>query len=138
MFQAPLVTALLSLALTACIAPNQVPGPMPDLQLITEDEIVQSHAMTAYDAIQHLRGNFLHLRGTVSLLGTSSPYPTVYVDGMRYGSIDALRSIPAVQIATIRLYRAWDAETRYGSNNMGGVIAVTTRLDRATRAASSP
>ena len=130
MFRTPLVTALLSVTLAACVAPNQVPRPIPDPQLITADEISFSRAMTAYDAIQHLRGNFLHLRGAANFLGLSSPYPTVYVDGMRYGSIDALRSIPAVQIATIRLYRAWDAETRYGNGNTGGVIAVTTRLDR--------
>lgn len=130
MLRTPLVTVLLSLTLTACVAPNQAPRPIADQQLITEDEIVHSRATTAFEAIQRLRGNFLSPRGVTSFLGTSSPYPTVYVDGMRFGSIDALRSIPADQIATIRLYRSWDAATRYGVGNMGGVIAITTRLDR--------
>ena len=130
MFRTPLVTAVLSLTLTACLAPNRIPKVIPDPQLITEDEILDSRATTAYELIQRLRGNFLSLRGATSFRGTSSPYPTVYVDGLRFGSIDALRSIPATQIASIRLYRSWDATTRYGTGNMGGVIAVTTRLDR--------
>lgn len=130
MLRTPLVTVLLSLTLTACVAPNQVPRPIRDPQLITEDEIVRSRATTAFDAIQRLRANFLSLRGETSFLGTSSPYPTVYIDGLRFGGIDALRGIPAAQIATIRLYRSWDAATHYGVGNMGGVIAVTTRLDR--------
>ena len=130
MFRPPLVTALLSVTLAACVAPNQLPRPVPDPQLITADEITYSRATTAYDAIQRLRANFLTLRGQTSFLATSSPYPSVYVDGLKFGGIDALRAIPAGQIATIRLYRAWDAAARYGTSNTSGVIAVTTRLER--------
>ena len=130
MFRPPFVAAILSLTLAACVAPNQVPRPIPDPQLITEDEISHSRATTAYDAIQRLRANFLSWRGETSFLGTSTQYPTVYVDGLKFGGIDALRAIPAAQVATIRLYRAWDAATRYGNSYTSGVIAVTTRLER--------
>jgi outer membrane cobalamin receptor len=130
MFRPPLATALLSVTLAACVAPNQVPRPVPDPLMITADEITYSRATSAYDAIQRLRANFLSRRGDTRFLGTSSPYPTVYVDGLRFGGIDALRGIPATQIATIQLFRSWDAATRYGNNNAGGVIAVTTRLER--------
>ena len=130
MFRPPLVTALLSMTLAACVAPNQIPRPVPDPRLITQDEITYSRATTAYDAIQRLRANFLSARGQTSFLGPTSPYPTVYVDGLRFGSIEALRGIPATSIASIRLLRAWDAATNYGNNNASGVIAVTTRLER--------
>jgi outer membrane cobalamin receptor len=53
--------------------------------------------------------------------------PTVYVDDQAYGEITTLRNIPAMQIASIRLYRSWEATTKYGVGNMGGVIAITTR-----------
>jgi outer membrane receptor for ferrienterochelin and colicin len=53
--------------------------------------------------------------------------PTVYVDDQQFGEISVLENIPALQIASIRLYRAWEATTRYGTGNMGGVIAITTR-----------
>lgn len=129
MFRTPLVTAFLTLTLAACVPPTQAARPSQDLQLITQDEIAHTRAANAYEVIHDLRANFLSLRGETSFLATSSPYPTVYVDGMRYGTIDALRGIPAMQIASIRLYRSWDAMTRYGNGNMGGVIAITTRLD---------
>ncbi|HWE42384.1 MAG TPA: hypothetical protein VG432_07760, partial [Gemmatimonadaceae bacterium] len=98
-----------------------------DANLITEDEIVASHAASAYDAIHKLRANFLSNRGKLTFYGEASPMPTVYVDEQRYGDISILTTIPAAVIATIRLYRSWDATTRYGTNNMGGVIAITTR-----------
>ena len=109
-------------------APHSVrPHGSYDANLITEDEIVASHTSTAYEAIHKLRANFLSQRGLTSFYNTSSPMPTVYLDGLRYGEISILQTIPSEVVATIRLYRAWEATTRYGTNNMGGVIAITTR-----------
>jgi hypothetical protein len=97
-------------------------------QLITEDEIEASHSATAYEVIQHLRPNFLTYRGETSFdKSRSTPYPTVWVDGMEYGPIATLRNVPAAQISTIRLYRSWEATTKFGVGNMGGVIEITTR-----------
>ena len=97
-------------------------------QLITQEEIEASRAPTAYEVIQKLRANFLTYRGETSFdKNKSQPYPTVYVDGQEYGSVTMLRNIPSSQVATIRLYRAWEATTKFGTGNMGGVIAVTTR-----------
>ena len=104
-------------------------------QLITQDEIVASRATTAYDAIRKLRANFFSYRGETSLRNTSSPFPTVYLDDQEFGAIASLRTIPAAHIATIRLYRAWEAGTRYGTGHMGGVIAITTRQGGTTTAA---
>ena len=111
----------------ACGTTRPYGGGAYDAQLITEDEIEASGGSNAYDVIRKLRGNFLSYRGETSLRRTSSPYPTVYVDGQPFGEISVLRTIPAMQIATIRLYRAWEASTRYGTGNMGGVIAISTR-----------
>jgi hypothetical protein len=120
--------ALASVAIVACSHPRLGPGEMSDSQVITEDEIEASHAATAYEAIQKLRGNFLSYRGETSFnKNTSQPYPTVYLDGQEYGAISTLRNLPASQVATIRLYRSWEATTKFGTGNMGGVIAVTTR-----------
>lgn len=94
---------------------------------ITEEEIVASSAANAYEVVKKLRANFLSSRGPTTLLGTSSPDPTVYVDEQAYGPVSSLRTIPAGQITRIRLYRSWEATTKYGAGNMGGVIAVSTR-----------
>jgi len=122
-----LATALCG-ALFACTSPRLSPGHVGESQLITEEEIERSQAPTAYEVIQRLRANFLSYRGETSLdKNKSQPYPTVYVDGQEYGPLSSLRNIPASQIATIRLYRSWEATTKYGTGNMGGVIAITTR-----------
>src|SRR5437588_6700056 len=115
-------------AFLACSHPQLRPGESANSQLITENEIEASRAATAYDAVQKLRANFLSYRGETSFnTRTSQPYPTVYVDGQEFGPLNSLRNIPASQVATIRLYRSWEATTKFGTGNMGGVIAVTTR-----------
>lgn len=126
MVRVHMLDLVVPLVLLGC-APHQRPRGAFDSNLITEDEIVASHAATAYDAIHKLRANFLSSRGKLTFYDEASPLPTVYVDEQRYGDFSLLTTIPAEVIATIRLYRAWDATTRYGMNNMGGVIAITTR-----------
>src|SRR3954469_5289630 len=99
-----------------------------DSQLITEDEVVASPGTTAYEVINHLRPNFLSYRGETSFdKGTSRPYPNVYVDDQPFGTITILRSIPAADVSSVRLYRSWEAMTKYGTGNAGGVIAIVTR-----------
>ena len=119
--------ALVATMTIACGTPIPTTKVVYDTQLITEDEIDASGGSSAYDVIRKLRANFLSYRGETSFRRTSSPYPTVYVDGQAFGEISTLRTIPAVQIATIRLYRSWEATTKFGTGNMGGVIAISTR-----------
>ena len=100
----------------------------PDPQLITEEEVVTSLATTAYELIHNLRPNFLSYRGETSFdKRTSRPYPNVYVDDQAFGAISILNSIPASDVSSVRLYRSWEATTKYGSGNAGGVIAISTR-----------
>jgi TonB-dependent Receptor Plug Domain len=122
------VLALASVLVLACSPPRLGPGMVSNSQLITEDEIDASRATNAFEVIQKLRANFLSYRGETSLTkNQSKPYPTVYLDGQEFGPINTLRTIPASQISSIRLLRAWEATTKYGTGNMGGVIAITTR-----------
>ena len=120
-------SAVLLLASGACV--RSVSNPSQDTGLITEEEIAASHAETAYDAVKLLRGNFLSYRGrtTLSRDSTASSLPTVFVDEQEFGPILTLRSIPASHVVAIRLYRSWDATTKYGIGKTGGVIEVTTR-----------
>jgi len=117
-----------SCLLAACRGPKSDPPLMSiSRDMITAEEIESSKAINAYDAIKKLRGNFLSYRGRTSMNNTSSPDPFVYVDDQAYGPISSLRTIPAIQIETIRLYRTWEAQTKYGTGLMGGVIAVNTK-----------
>ena len=120
--------ALVPAQLFGCTPPRLGSGEIPNQQVITEDQIEASRGATAYEVIQKLHANFLSYRGETSLnRSTSRPFPTVYVDGQEYGPISSLANLSASQIATIRLYRSWEATTKFGTGNMGGVIAITTR-----------
>jgi outer membrane receptor for ferrienterochelin and colicin len=118
--------ALLSCALAACTHASQG-GKSAAENLITEEEVDASGGVTALEVIQKVRGNFLTNRGKTTLIGSSPSFPSVFIDGVSFGEIGALRNISARQVSTIRLYRAWEAQQRYGNGYVGGVIEVTTR-----------
>ena len=119
--------AIASVLFFACSPPKHGPGMVSNSQLITEDEIDASRGANALEVIQKLRANFLTYRGETSLKAKSTPYPTVYLDDQEFGPIATLRTIPAAQITSIRLLRSWEATTKYGMGNLGGVIAISTR-----------
>ena len=113
---------------SACSSGRVMPPRGPDPQLITEEEVVASLATTAYELIHNLRPNFLTYRGETSFdRRTSRPYPNVYVDEQAFGTISVLQFIPASDVSSVRLYRSWEAMTRFGTGNAGGVIAISTR-----------
>jgi hypothetical protein len=120
---------VLTLAIAVgCSHPQLGPGDVFNGQVITEDEIIASRAVTAFEVIRKLRANFLTNRGETSVnRGQSNPYPTVYLDDQEFGPISSLTSIPAAQISMIRLYRVSEANAKYGTHNLSGVIAITTR-----------
>jgi outer membrane cobalamin receptor len=112
-----------------------------DRNIIRADEIAQVQVQTAYDVVARLRSEFLKTRGTVTrapgrttdrMITTEQPKVTVFLDGVEAGPVEqTLYLIPASEVFEIRLYRAADAVTKYGSRHTGGVIAVTTkRVDR--------
>ena len=99
-------------------------------QVITHEDIKASGMSgTAFEVISRLRPNFLISRGKTTLTNgqEASSYPNVYLDGITFGDINTLRNIDTAQIAEIRLYQAWEAQTKFGLGNNGGVIAITTR-----------
>jgi outer membrane cobalamin receptor len=108
-----------------------------DRNVIRADEIAQVQVTTAYDVVARLRGAFLKTRGTVTrtpgrttdrAISTEQPKITVFLDGVEAGPVEqTLYLIPASEVFEIRLYRAADAVTKYGSRHTGGVIAVTTK-----------
>ena len=123
-----LVLALPLAFAVGCSHPQLGPGEVYNSQVITEDEIIASRGSTAYEVIHKLRANFLTNRGETSFnKNQSNPYPTVYVDDQEFGPISTLSSIPAAQITMIQLYRVSEANAKYGSHNLSGVISITTR-----------
>jgi hypothetical protein len=119
-----LLLILLS-ATTACGSGNRNPRPRAVRDLITREELNSVQVITAYEAIQRLRPEYLRTRGGSSSRSGGAPI-VVYVNGVRSGGIDYLRGIPATDVTQIRWISAADATTLHGTGHSGGVIAVTT------------
>ena len=114
--------------LTACNrAPNTSLG---DRQVIRAAEIATITSGNAYDIVAKLRPEFLRSRGPLSAAAgraTVTPEITVYIDGIEAGpSTQILPQVRAVDVHEIRMYRAADATTKYGTRHAAGVIEVTT------------
>lgn len=124
-----LVSAIVGATVVGCVRQAEMKNisTSPN-SIITEDEIVASRATNAYEAVSRLRGaTFLAVRGKNSLDPREPPPEIhVYVDGVGYGGINSLRNIPASQVAMIRFYRGFEAETKFGNGNVAGVIEVLT------------
>jgi len=101
--------------------------PPTSRSLITNEEIARSRATTAYGAVEQMRPLWLRSHGQTSLNMPSSQYATVYINKQRYGDITTLRSIPVDQVLEIRYYTPAESVTRFGADNVSGVIEVLRR-----------
>lgn len=119
---------LLFIACTLIACASSGARPSRNSDLITAEEIEAASVSNAYDAVARLRPAFLRGRGQSSIQTPGSDLPIVYVNGLRTGTIDHLRNIPAQDVQTIRFISATDATTRYGTGHTGGIIEVTTRV----------
>lgn len=90
-------------------------------------EIRSARVDNAYEAVMRFRPEFLRPRGAVSVADPSGGAPMVYVDNVRQGGPDMLRTIPTGAIVDIRYLSATTASDRFGPLYPGGVIVVRTR-----------
>lgn len=114
------------------------PTPRGSATLITEEEIATGSYQTALDIVQNLRPTMLRGRGaTTGVTGAdASGYEgsvagvVVYLEEVRLGGIESLRSIPAAGVKEIRFISARDATTRWGTGHPSGAIQVITKKGR--------
>jgi len=116
--------------LTACVnagPPNLGAGPASpaDAAVMTAAEIADSHAPTAYDAIQRSHPLFLMSRVDLAPMAERE----VYLNGLRLGGVGELRSIPASSVREIRFVRALDGAA-FGIGRPGGAILVISKSGR--------
>ncbi len=96
----------------------------PSRDVISEAELSNTIAATAYEAIQRLRPTFLSWTRSVT------PYENrrVFVDGLEMGGLESLHSIPVLSIHEIRMLSGIEAAGRYGTTNSAGALVITTKL----------
>lgn len=95
-----------------------------DRSVLSQAEVRDSRFVTAWDAIDALRNDWLRVRGANTIT-----HPTeiqVYRDGVRLGTVASLREISVTTIESIRHYNGMDATARWGLDHGQGVIYVTS------------
>ncbi len=96
------------------------------LRITAEEIALLPEVGDAYDAIQRLRPRFLQTRGVNRILSSDPPQPVVYLDEVKRGQIDFLRTVPVRTIGEIRYLRGVDATTRWGIGHEAGAIMIYT------------
>jgi len=112
----------LVVALWGCAHSSQVDEPRAQTNVLTREEIATAPVTNAYEVIDRLRPRFLRPHATGGRPPTA--YAVVFIDGVRRGPLDVLRSVATNSIQEIRYLTAADATTRYGLDIQGGVIDV--------------
>ncbi len=129
---------LLALLAAGCVSgnpPQRQTGSSPNL--ITEEDLSGFAGISAYEAIERLRGQWLRGRsGTFSAEGRN--YPIVFIDGRHWGDVQTLHQIDISQVGAIRFLSASDATTRFGTGYPAGIIEVMTKRQPSPDARSAP
>ncbi|HXF94654.1 MAG TPA: hypothetical protein VNI61_01000 [Gemmatimonadales bacterium] len=119
-----------ALLVTACgTARTSDTGPAASTdRVLLQEEIEKSGAGTLYDAIRMRRPRWLRPtpRGPTSLTRASAEV-TVYLDGQRLGGPESLRRLTAGSALWVEFLSPSEAQARFGSDNLAGVIHVHTR-----------
>jgi hypothetical protein len=94
------------------------------------DELLAAHATSTPEAVRRLRPEFLRpvLLPTPDA-GTVATYPSVYLNGVYAGGVEALETVPLQVVEEVRFVRAAQAKDWWGSYCPcnAGVIAVRTK-----------
>lgn len=122
-----LLSAVTLAFLCGCVS-TQRTDPGAGISTVTEDEIEAMHAGTAYDVVSRTHSEYLHSRGRQSMDSQIREIPAhVFVDDTYYGAIDTLRGVPASELSEVRFYQAYEAQYKFGSGHMGGVVQLITK-----------
>jgi|SRR5437879_251832 len=102
------------------------PATYQDRNLITQDELQRTSANNLFDAIRSLRPQWLRQSPTIIRQGGEGTV-LVYLDGVQFGDPSTLRQISVNVVQEAHYLSASEAQARYGTQDLHGVIAVTTR-----------
>lgn len=99
---------------------------------LTAEELLTAKVTSTHEGVRRLRPDFLRpLLLPTPDAGTVQTYPSVYLNGIYAGGVEALESVPLNVVDEIRFIRAPQAKDWWGSYCRcdAGVIAVRTKKD---------
>ena len=94
-----------------------------------EIEAAAGDLMNAYDLVYRLRPSMMRFRNQTAGATSSGEVvgPVAYVDDVRLGALDLMRTVMRASVKEIRFISPTDATTRWGSGHSNGVIQVVTK-----------
>lgn len=119
-----LTMAVVVSVVAACVPLKNTPSRQ---NVITQAEIDDSNARTAYDVVARYRGDFLRDRGPTSITLGTRDVATVFLNDVEYGPLASLHDVRAADIAEIDFFPGPDAVIKFGSQYGGGVIQLHSR-----------
>ena len=114
------------LTLTAPATEVYESGGGSNADVLTTADLVSTLTTNVYDAVAKLRPRWLRPRTPTASI-VFPPEVHVYLGDQPMGGVDFLRTLEPDAVKEVRFYATADATTRWGSQNTGGVIAVTRR-----------
>jgi hypothetical protein len=127
----PLVLLALGTAVSVCArrsTPGDVTRTASDATVITRAEMDNARYASLYEVVQALRGRWLLTRGPNTIMGRTGEVQ-VFVDDMRMGGVDALRSMKTDNVVSITFVDPVTAGQRWGGKFAQGTIVVATHAD---------
>ena len=133
---------VLSLAFAVLPAVGEAQSrPRVDRNKITAEQIAERQASNVYDLIKALRPNWFSVRGSATFQTRDAvdaysgkmvtvptpPEITVYVDDIKFGTHDDLKSLPTSDIELMERLDAASATQRFGTNHEHGAIVIRRR-----------
>lgn len=125
-FRQYLLAVLIAASASACATagPEQQTSARPSSTVISPDEIRASTATNAFELLESLRPNWLQARGLQSLQGEGQL--AVYLNGIRIGGPEELRSMALNGLTSVRYLDARTATQRWGTGHPHGAIVFST------------
>jgi len=127
------LTLGIAVSFGAGCATTRTSTPSTDPDVITTDQIARSKATNAYDVIATISPKMFTAHGAATTRGDQPPTQgrqalpvIVYVDNVKVGPIDELKTIGKLDLKEIRYLSPRVATDRWGEGHPGGVIFVTT------------
>jgi hypothetical protein len=94
------------------------------LDRIEREEILAANRGNAYELLEMVRPQWLRMRSATSI--NITPQILVYVDEVRYGPLESLRTLSTREIYVMQRYNTTAASQRWGPGHSEGVIAIST------------
>lgn len=92
--------------------------------LITSQDLAETNAQTAYDAVRVLQPHWLGSRGPTSITDMTPTRVSIVVNGVEVGDASYLRNVSVVDVSELRYYEPGVAAARFGMGHQRGVIEV--------------